>query len=288
MAVRTASGVVMLLLFIGAVLWSQWSAVALFAVIMIGGLVEFYNLCRKRGYQPMYVLGIIASICLFYALLLVDLCGISSIPSGVSTVLAAAFLTCVAILFVIAPAMFLCEIWRKSESPIANIATTLMGIAYITVPMALLVYVPGLLSGQGVGEWHPWHLMAFMSIIWANDVFAYLVGIAFGKHRLCERISPKKSWEGFIGGVVGAVALAVLFGYLLNGNMIIWGITGLITSLTGVAGDLVESMFKREAGVKDSGKIMPGHGGFLDRFDALFISVPFVVLYLAVVRTLLV
>lgn len=265
---RTASALVMLLVFVGAVLWSKWSALALFAVIMVGGLVEFYNLCRKKGYQPMYVLGILASVCLF---------GLIPIVATDGYWLA---LLAFVLLFILAPAIFMCEIWRKSETPIANIATTFMGVMYIALPMSLLIYIPQLLDKKA--DWNPWMLLAFMAIIWANDVFAYMVGIAFGKHRLCERISPKKSWEGFFGGLVGAVGLAVLFGYLTDGHMIRWGIMGLIAALTGVAGDLVESMLKREAGVKDSGKIMPGHGGFLDRFDALFISVPFVVLYLVV------
>ena len=271
LAVRTASALVMLLVFVGAVLWSKWSALALFAVIMVGGLVEFYNLCRKKGYQPMYVLGILASVCLFGLIPIVA----TNTETGYWLALLAFVL-----LFILAPAVFMCEIWRKSETPIANIATTFMGVMYIALPMSLLVYIPQLLDKKA--DWNPWMLLAFMAIIWANDVFAYMVGIAFGKHRLCERISPKKSWEGFFGGLVGAVGLAVLFGYLTDGYMIRWGIMGLIAALTGVAGDLVESMLKREAGVKDSGKIMPGHGGFLDRFDALFISVPFVVLYLVV------
>ena len=271
LAVRTASALVMLLVFVGAVLWSKWSALALFAVIMVGGLVEFYNLCRKKGYQPMYVLGILASVCLFGLIPIVA----TNTETGYWLALLAFVL-----LFILAPAIFMCEIWRKSETPIANIATTFMGVMYIALPMSLLIYIPQLLDKKA--DWNPWMLLAFMAIIWANDVFAYMVGIAFGKHRLCERISPKKSWEGFFGGLVGAVGLAVLFGYLTDGYMIRWGIMGLIAALTGVAGDLVESMLKREAGVKDSGKIMPGHGGFLDRFDALFISVPFVVLYLVV------
>jgi phosphatidate cytidylyltransferase len=265
----------MLLLFIGAVLWSKWSAMALFAVIMIGGLVEFFNLCRKRGYQPMYAMGIMASLCLFCTIALPAALKVDDIlSSGVAFALI--------VLVMIVPALFVCEIWRKSTTPIANIATTFMGVMYVALPMSLLIWVPNLIGVQKAEVWEPWKLLAFMSIIWANDVFAYLFGIAFGKHRLCERISPKKSWEGFFGGLVGAVGLAVLFGYLFEANMVRWAIMGLIAAVTGVAGDLVESMFKREVDVKDSGRIMPGHGGFLDRFDALFISVPFVVFYLAV------
>lgn len=272
MAVRAASGVVMLLLFAGAVLWSKWSAAALFAVIMIGGLVEFFKLCRAKGYQPMYAFGIFVSIFLFGSLSLSHILWGGSID----------VVTLVLLLFLLVafiPAIFICEIWRKSATPIENIATTLMGIIYVALPMGLLNFIPGLLIGDK-GGWNPWVLLAFVSLIWANDVFAYLVGVTCGKHRLCERISPKKSWEGFFGGLVGAMALAVLYGHIFECNLVRWAIVGLIASLAGVAGDLVESMFKREAEVKDSGKIMPGHGGFLDRFDALFIAVPFVVLYL--------
>ena len=154
-----------------------------------------------------------------------------------------------------------------------------MGVIYVALPMAMLLYIPQLL----VGEWSAWAMLAFVSIIWINDIFAYLVGIAFGKHRLCERISPKKSWEGFFGGLVAAVGFAVLFGYYLDGNLAVWAGLGLVTALTGVAGDLIESLMKREVGVKDSGNMMPGHGGFLDRFDALFISVPFALIYLILV-----
>ena len=129
-------------------------------------------------------------------------------------------------------------------------------------------------------------MLAFIGIIWVNDVFAYLVGVTFGKHRLCERISPKKSWEGFFGGLIGAVGAALLFGYLFGGNLCIWGGLGLIVALTGVAGDLVESLIKRSVDVKDSGALMPGHGGVLDRFDALILSVPFAVVYLLIVGIL--
>ena len=273
MAVRTASGVAMLLIFVGAVLWSPWSAKLLFAVIMFGGLVEFYNLCRKSGYKPMYVFGILASLSIFSCL---------AIPTvtNYGDDLLMLMLFALLVLFIMIPALFVCEIWRKSETPIANVATTFMGVLYVALPMSLLMFVPSFLAPSKSPEWNPWLLIAFMSIIWSNDVFAYLVGVTIGKHRMCERISPKKSWEGFVGGVVCAVGVAILFGYLFEANMIRWAIMGLIAAVTGVAGDLVESMFKREAGVKDSGKIMPGHGGFLDRFDALFISVPFVVLYL--------
>jgi phosphatidate cytidylyltransferase len=135
----------------------------------------------------------------------------------------------------------------------------------------------------GDNDWNPWCAICYILTIWANDSFAYLVGVGIGRHRMCERISPKKSWEGFVGGVVAAVGFAALWGHLLGGNVAVWAGLGAVIAVTGVAGDFVESLFKRTAGVKDSGAILPGHGGMLDRFDALFISAPYAVLYLIIV-----
>lgn len=280
LAVRTASGAVMLLIFVGAVLWSRWSALALFAVIMIGGLLEFYKLCRAKGYKPNVVLGIITSVFMFACM------SVSFVTENIGD--ASAIILFLIFSVVLIPLVFVCEMWRKSETPIANVATTFMGVLYVALPMSMLLLLPAMLVRPGAAS--NWALLAFMSIIWANDVFAYLVGVSIGKHRLCERLSPKKSWEGFIGGLLGAISLAIVFGYLFEGTtaaMVRWGGLGLITAVTGVAGDLIESMMKREVGVKDSGKIMPGHGGFLDRFDALFISVPFVVIYLFLTITIM-
>ena len=139
-----------------------------------------------------------------------------------------------------------------------------------------MMYIPLLLAGN---KWQPWYFLFYLFIVWANDVFAYLVGVTMGKHRLCERISPKKSWEGFFGGILGAIGVGALGAYFLDGRYEIWISLAAIIAITGVLGDLVESMFKREAGVKDSGNIMPGHGGVLDRFDALLVSAPFAFIF---------
>ena len=133
-------------------------------------------------------------------------------------------------------------------------------------------------------DWNPLIALAFIFIIWANDVFAYLVGSAIGKHRLFERISPKKSWEGLFGGVAGAVAMAILAAYVMDDSVCVWIGLAIVGSVTGVFGDLVESMFKRSIDMKDSGSSIPGHGGWLDRFDALLISVPFVFVYLLIIK----
>ena len=132
----------------------------------------------------------------------------------------------------------------------------------------------------GSDTWNPWIMVAYIFIIWANDVFAYLVGMSVGRHRLCERLSPKKSWEGFFGGIAGAVVMGIVAARMLDGNMWVWAGLALVAAVSGVLGDLVESMFKRAAGVKDSGRLIPGHGGVLDRFDAMLLSAPFVFVYM--------
>ena len=275
--VRTISGAVLLLVVVGALLWSKWSAGALFAVIMLGGLVEVYRLCRKRGVEPMSSIGIASSLAIFgIAFTVFQQWGIPA-----TNVTGRIVLGLLLYVMLMIPSAFVCELWRKSATPIANIATTFMGVIYVALPMAMVLFIPQLL----VGKWSGLAMLAFISIIWVNDVFAYLVGVSCGKHRLCERISPKKSWEGFFGGLIGAVGAAVLLGHLFDGNLLVWGGLGVVTVLAGVAGDLVESLMKREVEVKDSGKIIPGHGGMLDRFDALLVAVPFVFVYLLIVGT---
>ena len=183
------------------------------------------------------------------------------------------------VLVLLVPLMCICELYRKSATPIANIASSIMGALYVALPMSLLLVIPMLL---GNGEWNPWIVLFYIFIIWANDVFAYLFGITLGRHRLFERISPKKSWEGFFGGLAGAVAMGYVAATILDASTTAWMGLALVAALSGVFGDLVESLMKRSVDVKDSGNIIPGHGGWLDRFDALILSAPFVFVYACV------
>lgn len=284
LSVRTASGAVLAAIVIGAVLWSVWSFGALILAIIIGGTAEFYRLCDKGGIEPMKIVGMITAAAVFAV-------GFSafSMLSGVvgqDMIWDLLYVTAacgIGLIVVIIPAAFACELWRKSGTPIANIAATFMGVVYVAVPMTMLFYIQWL-AADGVQPWNPWVVLSYISVIWINDIFAYLVGVCCGRHKMFPRISPKKSWEGFCGGIVAATAAGVLCGRLLGGNMAFWGVLALIVAVTGVAGDLVESLFKRSVGVKDSGSIMPGHGGFLDRFDAMLFSAPFAFVYVTVLR----
>lgn len=270
--VRAISGVVMFVVTLGAILLSKWSFVALMTLIAVGGMWEFYRIAEKGGYAPMKLLGIFAGavmLCAGVALILILNEG--EYEAGASLLLASAGVS-----IAIVPLMFICELYRKSPTPVANVGTSLLGVLYVAMPVSLLLIVPLLL---GEGEWNPWVMIFYIFIIWANDVFAYLFGITLGRHRLFERISPKKSWEGFFGGLVGAVAVGYLASVVLEANAAMWMGLALVAAISGVFGDLVESLMKRSVDIKDSGNIIPGHGGWLDRFDALILSAPFVFIY---------
>jgi phosphatidate cytidylyltransferase len=128
-------------------------------------------------------------------------------------------------------------------------------------------------------------ILAFFIFVWANDVGAYCFGMLLGRHKLFPRISPKKSWEGFLGGIIIAIVASILVSkFMFDGkNLEHWLIVSIITAVFGTLGDLIESMLKRSVGVKDSGSIMPGHGGMLDRFDAVFLAFPIVFVYMIIV-----
>ena len=273
--IRTLSGIVMFVVLLGAILASQWSFVALMGVIAIGGMWEFYRMADKAGYSPMKLLGVFTGIAVFCINLAVMLLFSTQSDSTGSTLIIAAL----GVLVLLVPLMCICELYRKSATPIANIASSIMGALYVALPMSLLLVIPMLL---GNGEWNPWIVLFYIFIIWANDVFAYLFGITLGRHRLFERISPKKSWEGFFGGLAGAVAMGYVAATILNASTTAWMGLALVAALSGVFGDLVESLMKRSVDVKDSGNIIPGHGGWLDRFDALILSAPFVFVYACV------
>ncbi len=154
-----------------------------------------------------------------------------------------------------------------------------LSMFYIAFPFALLLHID-------------WHLILFVFvIIWSSDSFAYLAGSSFGKHKLAPQISPKKSIEGLIGGLTGSVLVAILYYFMskntsfdLHFSLYIYLMYALVIVIFGTLGDLLESKFKRQAGVKDSGKIMPGHGGILDRLDSFIFAIPFVFILLLILK----
>lgn len=274
--VRTLSGAVLLLVVLGASFIGYMGYAALLLLITVGGVLEFYNMARAKGVEPQRCVGLLAAISLFVA---GAISGIKRLDGGcccLDTYLSVAVIATVLFFALI----FFVEIFRNRQTPTLNIATTIMGVGYVALPMALMAMVPLMLGGYD--DWKPWCFICYLFLVWGNDVFAYLVGVTMGKHRMCERLSPKKSWEGFVGGVLGSLAMGMLGAYITGGSYGLWLGLAVVVSLSSVLGDLVESMFKRDAGVKDSGDIIPGHGGILDRFDALILSAPCAFIYLYV------
>lgn len=273
--IRAASGVVMLVVMLTAMLWSTWSFAALLVAITAGVTWEHLRLSEHCGAQPQKVMAMgIALLVVAPFALLFD--SEHAITEGVSLMFGMMFVVMIAMLMVL-----FVELFRQRETPIQNVGATILPALQVALPIAMLALLPAL--GEG---YNAWRVVAFFSIIWANDVFAFLVGITLGRHRLYERISPKKSWEGFIGGIVAAMGVALLAAHLLDEDMAIWAGMGILTALAAVAGDLIESMFKRAAGVKDSGAIMPGHGGWFDRFDAVLMAAPVAVIYRLMIEIL--
>jgi len=241
--------------------------------ILAGTQYEYYLMIGKAGIKPQRITGMAVSVTAYLL-----------------AVLSAAGLLEARWLLMILPLLtlvFITELYRKEERPFDSIAHTLFPLFYITLPLSLLPFAAFGHSGlrsilpSGSLSFSPGIVIGFFMLLWLNDTGAYLAGVTFGKHRLMERISPKKSWEGFAGGAL----LALVAAWFLNGWLGItdrkgWLIISVIITIAGTYGDLTESMLKRSLGIKDSGTIMPGHGGFLDRFDSTLVSFPLVYLFI--------
>ena len=275
--------VVLTALFSGNPLVSGWVFAAFMSFLAVTGLIEFYGMVEKRGLVCFKYWGIAAGVLLMLATfirssgLFFDAGG----PSG-----AADFEAVILIIFVLG----LCVrqfVSRSNTAGILAISTTLFG----------LMYVPWLLNFIQKIEFFPvpgvqgnFYILYFVLVTKFSDMGAYLVGSLIGKHKMIPRISPGKTWEGFFGAIVISTGASLLFAHLAGDRLygMNWMhalILGVILSVSAVIGDLIESLFKREAGVKDSGKLFPGIGGILDLLDSLLFNAPLMYLYLRHVLT---
>lgn len=261
LVVRTLSGIVIAVIIIAAIVISKWTLLALSVVITVGAMHEFQKLANKHT-SPLNILPIAGGVIFVIGFFLYYY-----------DVLELKYILLLLIFIVTIPVL---ELFRKKPNPLENIAVSFMGLIYIGLPMALLNCMGSVVDTSGEMGYNYLYPLGFTFLIWMNDVGAYMIGSTIGKNPLFPRISPNKSWEGFWGGFIITVAVGGVIGYLTRTDIHMWLSIASVASLGGVAGDLIESMFKREAGVKDSGKIIPGHGGFLDRFDAMLIALPLV------------
>lgn len=259
---RTITGIVFLAVILAAIFLGKVSFLILFELIVIGAMYEFYTLAEKKKHKPLKIYGIIIGAIVFAANYF--------FINGMLT--SKIFLGIIPIVI----SVFIIELYRKSENVFVNIGFTLLGVLYIAVPFSFANYIVIIDN-----SYNSHLLLGFLFLMWSYDTLAYVFGVSFGKHRLFERISPKKSWEGFIGGTISSIGMAYLISLLfLELSFIHWAIMSVMISVFGTYGDLVESSFKRNIEEKDSGSILPGHGGILDRFDAVLFTLPIFYVYL--------
>lgn len=251
--VRAISGAVFVVIIIGSIYYDVYSALSCLAAFALLGLREFYQLFRssdKVSVSP--VLGTTVGMTLFLAFALYFI-SIISLPLAVVIVIPTLFIS------------LLAELWRKKENPILNLGVHFLGIFYVAVPFTMMFFI----------RTHHAHILIYMFLlIWSNDTFAFLTGKMMGKTKLFERISPNKTWEGTIGGVVMTIAVSILIAFFTQTAYGFWIPAAVLIALSAIFGDLLESLFKRSLNIKDSGNIMPGHGGILDRFDAALFAAP--------------
>ncbi|HXA00661.1 MAG TPA: phosphatidate cytidylyltransferase [Cytophagaceae bacterium] len=259
---RIIAGVIGGALVIGMVVMNEWTYFALFFAICLLALREFFNLLKAAEIKANKYFGITAGMVIYIAIFLIEK---KIIPFNY-------YFLIFPFLFL----LFLIELFQHNEKPFLNIAFTFLGIIYIAFPFALLHS-----CAIHLGEYNHHIILGILFLLWANDVGGYVAGMMLGKNKLFMRVSPKKTWEGSTGGgllsVFTALTLSVIFREL---NPFQWLVMSLIIIVVGSYGDLVESLLKRSLSIKDSGEAIPGHGGFLDRFDGLLLSTPFIAAFL--------
>ena len=260
---RLGSSIVFVAIMLTGLLWNEWSFLGLICLIEVLCLRDYFRLVQKidkETYWPKWIPVVIQIMGLLV------MCLFSNMVSGWLPVAA----TVTLILLPVVPALALMAAILSKKSSFLALLQATGGLLYITLPMLLLVCM------RPYGFALP---LAIIIMIWSNDTMAYLVGSFFGKHQFSP-ISPKKTWEGVIGGAVLTIIGAGVYGYLSGTYRFIdWMVLALCVTVAGTLGDLMESKLKRMADVKDSGTLMPGHGGALDRFDSLLVAAPFAFVY---------
>lgn len=266
---RTLSGAFFVALVIGSILLSEFSFALVFSVIAAWAVHEFHKLTNHQHdvqFNSWY--GIVGAVILFVSSFL-HAADILRYPIF-------SFYGFYVVLVLIS------ELYRKKENPIQNWAYFILGQVFVALPFSLLNFIAFI----DHDIYKPMILLAVFVTIWVNDTGAYLFGITLGKHRLFERISPKKSWEGFFGGALAALASGYVFSlFITEISLVQWLIFSEIIVIFGTFGDLIESLLKRTLQVKDSGNAIPGHGGLLDRFDSMLLAAPMIFIYLSFLFT---
>ena len=273
---RATTAIVFVALLLGCVWYNYLSFILFFSVVSFIGLYEFFKLSENLNAYPSKTVG--------YALNLLAIV----ITIWYPFIQMPNYLKVLPYLFVVVCFfLFILELFSETSS-LQNIAYLLLSLLYVTAPCCMLISMALHFDYTEVRNvFQPQRIIGMIFFIWLNDTGAYFIGSFFGKHKLYEKISPNKTWEGTLGGIAFCIGLSFVVASIFPQlAQIHWIAISIIVAVFGTLGDLVESMLKRMAGVKDSGSLMPGHGGVLDRFDSLFFATPFVFCYLALMGLL--
>jgi phosphatidate cytidylyltransferase len=259
---RAIAAVVGVSIILGSIFYSDWSFFILFCAISVLTQLEFYKLLGLNGNQPLTYYGTATGVIINTLVFLIEK---GELPS-----------VCYYLVIPMVASVFFIKLYKKKDlQPFLNIAFTFLGIIYVALPFAFLI---GLSLKAGYYNYEI--VIGCLFLLWASDIGAYFAGTRYGKRKLFERVSPKKSWEGFMGGALfAALVSAGLSHYFKTYEPWQWYCIATIMVVCGTLGDLVESLFKRSISIKDSGNSIPGHGGFLDRFDGLLLSMPFIITF---------
>lgn len=262
---RVITGLIGAVAVLGASYFSEWTFLLLFLTICVFTMLEFYHLVGLDGWIPLKSFGTASGGFVFILFFFIERGSLDT--------------KFYFLIFPLVSGIYLIKLYKKSDpKPFANIAITFLGILYVAIPISLFN-----LAAHYQSTYNYEIIAGVMLILWASDTGAYFAGSRFGRRKLFERISPKKSWEGLIGGAIVAVSIAYFISkYFVILNLQQWIGVSLIIVISGTYGDLVESLFKRSMDIKDSGTKLPGHGGFLDRFDSLLLSMPFIIAYIKI------
>ena len=279
---RSLTAVVFVIVMLAGLLWTPWSFLVLFSVIQFGCWIEYQRIMtlidsEYSGISSVHRISVMIAGWFLMLYLVNGNLQLGGIPLHII-----GWMGCLVFLGL----LVIGEIAQYRTINFRNIGRSGLGLIYISLPLALLTHLRTYFYGSPIPFVDRIPVLMIIGAIWINDTMAYIVGSLIGKTPL-SAISPKKTWEGTIGGIILAIAVMGGIGYAMN-NTSGWGVfepvnwmgVAAITALTCTSGDLLESKLKRMAGIKDSGHILPGHGGFLDRFDSLLIATPFAWVYL--------
>jgi phosphatidate cytidylyltransferase len=261
LAKRSITGLLFGIVVLGSIFYGPYTQIAIFSLFMLLGLIEYYSLFDQHPIVKISKeIGVFIGVFIFSLLVGISL---KILPIISITIIFPLFFT-----------LILNELWKKQENPIINISVLVFGIIYIVIPFYLTID----LNLRDTSDLPL--IVGMFLLIWTNDCFAYCIGRLLGKRKLFERISPNKTWEGAIGGIIFTLILGYIIGaYINKGEELFWMVSALIIAPCSIYGDLLESLFKRSLNIKDSGTILPGHGGILDRFDAALFAIPFFYLW---------